>query len=273
LDHAAAGFSLSVHPLANLRPHEETIPWHVEAIAEDLRRERVQKDPILVDEKSRAVLDGMHRIAAFRKLGLENAICCTVEYDRESVLLGRWARVYEAEGLGELRLAVTQAGLIRRASSSQAVSELEHRKAGLAAFLGESVMLPDLTMTLAEAQATVRDIDEVSQMRGWNREFVGDDEMEGIEHREEKLIILIEKILKTDVVSAAISGKLFPCKTSLHSVDPRPVAINFPTAELGKATTADLQVRLGKTEGRILPGNSVYGGRRYKERLLLLNPV
>jgi hypothetical protein len=273
LDLAAAGFSLSVHPLASLRPHEETIPSHVEAIAEDLRRDRVQKDPILVDEKSRAVLDGMHRIAAFHKLGLENAIACSFEYDRESVLLGRWARVYKAEALGELQKAVAGAGLTRRALRSHAISELEQRKAGVVAFLGESVILPERKMTLAEALATVRGIDEVSQMRGWNREFVPDDEIDAIEQRNEKLIVLVERLLKTDVVSAAVSGKLFPCKTSLHSVDPRPVAINFPTAELGKATTADLQGRLGKTEGRILPRNSVYGGRRYKERLLLLNPV
>ncbi|MDA4121154.1 MAG: hypothetical protein OK404_01960 [Thaumarchaeota archaeon] len=273
MDLAAAGFSLSIHPIANLRPHEETIPSHVEAIAEDLRRDHVQKDPILIDGRSRAVLDGMHRIAAFHKLGLENAVCCSVEYDRDSVLLGRWARVYEDAAVRELELLVKEVGFGRQASRTQAISELDKRKTGLAAFLGESVLLPDRKMTVAEAFAMVREIDKASQMGGWGRKFVRDDELDGIEQLQRKLIILVERLLKSEVVSAAVSGKLFPCKTSLHSVDPRPVAVNFPISELSNATTADLQELLGKTEGRILPANSVYGGRRYKERLLLLNPV
>ncbi|MDG6898766.1 MAG: hypothetical protein JRN24_03400, partial [Nitrososphaerota archaeon] len=61
------------------------------------------------------------------------------------------------------------------------------------------------------------------------------------------------------------------CKTSMHLIDPRPVAVDFPVAELNEATSRSLEERLRGRGERLLPADSVYEGRRYKERLLLLN--
>jgi len=57
----------------------------------------------------------------------------------------------------------------------------------------------------------------------------------------------------------------------MHVIDPRPVAVNFPMAELSGATSASLRKRLEGIREQLLPPGSTYEGRRYKERLLLLN--
>jgi hypothetical protein len=95
---AATGFEVSVRELASLRPHEETIPPHVEQMARRLEEDGVQKDPILIDRRSGAVLDGMHRLAAFAELGMKRAVCCSMDYASGKVAVGRWARVYQSGG-------------------------------------------------------------------------------------------------------------------------------------------------------------------------------
>ena len=69
---AKAGFTLGVKPVSALRPHEETIPSHVQGIAAEMKKDGVQKDPIIIDQDSLTVLDGMHRHAAFSMLDVEN---------------------------------------------------------------------------------------------------------------------------------------------------------------------------------------------------------
>ena len=272
MDLEVAGFSLEILPTESLRPHEETIPKHVKTLVEELRKDAVQKDPILIDVKTRTVLDGMHRLAAFAKLGLTNAVCCSFEYEEDAVVVGRWARLYEAESSEVLKQVVEDLGLARRVPPPQALSALEEGQAGLAAIIGKNAQVTDGRQTLAEAFSIVRRVDKAGEEMGWTRKFVREDEIMVGGESKHKLVILVRKISKGDVLSAAGSGRLFPCKTSMHAMDPRPVAVNFPTRELNGASTKMLRERLTTSKRKILPAGSVYGGRRYKERLLLLNP-
>jgi hypothetical protein len=57
----------------------------------------------------------------------------------------------------------------------------------------------------------------------------------------------------------------------MHLIDPRPVAVNFPVEDLNDATSASLRKLLEGRREYLLPSDSLYEGRRYKERLLLLN--
>jgi hypothetical protein len=265
------GFNLCVRAVATLRPHEQIIPRHVQTIAEELRRDEVQRDPIMIDGETGTVLDGMHRLAAFGKLGLENAVCCSVDYASRSVTLGRWARVYESAGAGELSKTVQANGLTKRTTYEEAFAYLDSRSSGLAMFTKESSFVPPRPMSLEEAFRLVESMDEVSERRGWKRRFVNEEDLDSAIHGGPGVVLLVRRLGKDDVVGAARSGRLFPCKTSMHVIDPRPVAVDFPTKELKGATTRSLLAVVGTREVTVLPPNSEYGGRRYKERLMLLD--
>ena len=268
---AKAGFTLGVKPVAALRPHEETIPAHVQGLASEMKRDGVQKDPIIIDLESLAVLDGMHRLAAFMALGVENAVCCSVDYSSHAVTLGRWARVYtlpKGSALGEI---VRQSGLTRRSTLAQAFDALEGRDIGLALLTPDSAYLPEGNLDLGLAMDMMLDFDRIAAADGWERKFVSEDDVDVPLQSERNIVLLVRRLRKDDVVNSARSGRLFPCKTSMHIIDPRPVAVNFPVAELGDATSASLKKRLEGRREQLLPPGSVYEGRRYKERLLLLN--
>ncbi len=261
---------MDVRPLSSLLPHEETIPSHVEQVAAQLKRDTVQKDPMVVDGASGTVLDGMHRLAALERLGIGNAICCTVDYSSSSVSLHRWARAYSG-GQGDLRRELAGAGVTRATTIAEAYHLLETRSCGLVAFVSGNAYLPETKIGLSEAFVVVRRLDEFAQASGYRREFVPEDDVDSALQHPETVVLMVQRLGKDDVVSAARTNHLFPCKTSMHAIDPRPVAVNFPISQLGALTGDELRRRFGSSRGELLPPDSLYGGRRYKERLLLLS--
>lgn len=267
-----AGVRVDVRPVSSLMPHEETIPSHVERIASEIKREGIQRDPIIVDSESGAVLDGMHRLAAFARLGLENAVCCPVDYSSKNVNLHRWARAYSSGRRGDLSQALLDAGISRRSTLSEAFASLDARKCGLAALSSRRVFLPAAPTDLQGAFVVVRGLDAIALKLGWKREFVPEDEIDSALQDERKIVVLVRRLGKDDVVAAARNGRLFPCKTSMHTIDPRPVAVNVPIERLGSMTGAELRKQLQFSGGKLFPPGTYYRGRRYKERLLLFNP-
>jgi hypothetical protein len=268
---AGTGLELVVKELETLKPHEETIPANVQLMARSLREDGIQKDPIIVDGRTGTVLDGMHRLAAFSSLGFDRAVCCSLDYQSEKVTVGRWARVYVARGREQQRKVFAGEGFTVSMAQKDALAALERKEVGVAVVLGTEALVRRGS-SLTDAFETVERIDRVSSDEGWKRSFVREEEIEEQASKGDRAVVLVQRLLKQDVIDAARSGRLFPCKTSMHTIDPRPVAINYPVADLtekgGREETRD---RLGGRKARLLPAGSVYEGRRYKERLLLLN--
>ncbi len=257
--------------MSSLRPHEETIPAHVEKLSSEMTRDRVQKDPIIIDRDSATVLDGMHRLAAFTALGIENAVCCSVDYSSSAVTLGRWARVYKMVGGDAYAEVLRPSGITRKTPFAEAFEALESRDSGLTVLTSGSAFLPEGGADLSQAMGVVSAIDKIAYLDGWQRTFVPEEDVDVALQSRQNLVVLVRRLTKEEVVSAGRSGRLFPCKTSMHHIDPRPVAVNFPIAMLNSATSGTLRDSLKDRRERILPADSVYEGRRYKERLLLLD--
>ncbi len=268
---AKAGFTLGIRPVSSLRPHEETIPASVDKIAAEMRRDGVQKDPIMIDQDSATVLDGMHRLAAFGTLRIENAVCCAVDYSSRSVTVGRWARVYSLPTGESFPGFLEASGITRRTTLAEAFHSLERKDAQVAALTSGAAYLPEHKMNLLLAFEAITSFDQIAAARGCQRSFVPEDDVDVPLQSERNLILLVRRLGKDDVVAAGRTGRLFPCKTSMHGIDPRPVAANFPIDQLNEATTQKLRERLASEKVELLPPDSLYEGRRYKERLLLLS--
>lgn len=77
-------------PTDDLRPHEEVEPDRVEELVKRLREDEVIRHPIVVDEATYTVLDGHHRLAAVRTLGLRVTPVHLVDYDDGFIELESW---------------------------------------------------------------------------------------------------------------------------------------------------------------------------------------
>ena len=268
---ATAGFALGIRAVSSLRPHEETIPAHVRDLVSEMTKDGVQKDPIIIDRETMTVLDGMHRLAAFKEMREENAVCCSVEYSSRSITLSRWARSYTMTEGVSVAAALEEVGDSRRTTLAEAFSALQRRDASLAVLTPDFAYLQGGPVSQDDAGRAVASFDGLAERKGWKRRFVPEDDLDVELQGRRTIVVLARRLTKEDVVHAARTGKLFPCKTSMHVIDPRPVAVRFPLDALGSATTETLRKKLGGREGRIDPSGTTYEGRRYKERLLLLD--
>jgi len=56
-------------PIDELKPHEKGSPLYLELLKKEILRDGLLKYPIIADEKTRVILDGMHRWLALKSLG------------------------------------------------------------------------------------------------------------------------------------------------------------------------------------------------------------
>ena len=62
---------LALLPINGLRPHEKGLPLYLQVLKQEIVRDGILKCPIIADEKSHVILDGMHRWLALKSLGYE----------------------------------------------------------------------------------------------------------------------------------------------------------------------------------------------------------
>ncbi|MGQ9506288.1 MAG: hypothetical protein ACUVTB_00320 [Candidatus Bathycorpusculaceae bacterium] len=62
-------FRIVFLPIDSLRPHEKGSPLYLELLKQEILRDGLLKYPIIADEKTHVILDGMHRWLALKSLG------------------------------------------------------------------------------------------------------------------------------------------------------------------------------------------------------------
>ncbi len=74
----------------DLKPHERINEKHLEELIEEIRKDGVLKKPIVVDFKTKVILDGHHRVEALKRLGCNLIPAALVDYFNESIVLDTW---------------------------------------------------------------------------------------------------------------------------------------------------------------------------------------
>lgn len=68
-------------PIEKLKVHEETGEERVSELAEKIRKDGVLKNPVVVERRHLVVLDGHHRLAALKRLGMKLVPAQLVNYE------------------------------------------------------------------------------------------------------------------------------------------------------------------------------------------------
>jgi len=64
-----SNLKMALVPIDELKPHEKGSPLYLELLKQEILMDGVLKYPIIADEKSYVILDGMHRWLALKSLG------------------------------------------------------------------------------------------------------------------------------------------------------------------------------------------------------------
>lgn len=269
----AKDLGLDLRPIASLIPHEETIPGHSEKLGEQILKEGVQKDPLIVEREHGVVLDGMHRLSAFKSLGAEYVVCHPVDYASKSILLHGWVRVLRVGRLDLAAQMLENMGVSKKVSLSEVFGLIESRSCSVAA-IGSSgcFVTGGPGSDASRGFEIVRRVDSAARVLGWAESFVAEDEIDLALEDPMNIALVLPRFGKQDILSAAIGKKLLPYKTSMHSIDPRPVGVYFPLGSLmtRNPPKEELSKIIEGARPTILPSGSTYEGRTYKERLVLV---
>ncbi|MBX5327878.1 MAG: ParB N-terminal domain-containing protein [Candidatus Bathyarchaeota archaeon] len=64
-----SNLKIALLPIDELKPHEKGSPIYLELLKQEILKDGVLKYPIIADEKTHVILDGMHRWLALKSLG------------------------------------------------------------------------------------------------------------------------------------------------------------------------------------------------------------
>jgi hypothetical protein len=64
-----SNLKIGLVPIDELKPHEQGSPIYLELLRDEILRDQMLKYPIIADEKTGVILDGMHRWLALKSLG------------------------------------------------------------------------------------------------------------------------------------------------------------------------------------------------------------
>jgi hypothetical protein len=85
-----AGVKIALLPIDELRPHEKGSPMYLELLSREIQRDGVLRYPVVADEKTRVILDGMHRWLVLKSLGYKHLPVMLVDaFMKPAIRVGR----------------------------------------------------------------------------------------------------------------------------------------------------------------------------------------
>ncbi len=274
IKHEKLDLRIRLHPSDSLLLHEETIPYRVAELKESFKRDTVVKDPIIVDDGSSVVLDGMHRVAALRELGCMCVPVCAVDYSDPSIKVAVWYRAL----IGSVSPDQFQAAL---SSLGIKIERYLVDKEGIKKTVPPSTLFAS-GECLRLSSCDLGSYQIVKTTEGHARDLgltivfeTEHDALEKLLNTKVDAIITVPSIDKKSVREAGLMGRLYPHKLTRHIIPARPLGVNTPLATLiDEKTTlkeknqrfvANLQARgiVRNTAGAIIEG------RRYEEETFI----
>lgn len=258
--------NLKLIPIRELIPHEETVPHLTDRLSRRMIRDGVQRDPVIVDEETRMVLDGMHRLAALRRIGARSVVSSLVDYRSDGVKLFRWHRFVVEPQESVVSAAHKELGTTEEVSFSwddialQSGLIMTHRGKAYSGRKGES-----LESLMEATRRFDRVVTQLGAQVGYVDEGVATPELLSGEY----MALLTPRLRKEDVSLAASRGRLFPPKTTLHVMPVRPMGINYPIEDLRRQNDI-LERMLSTRTKRRIEAPSFYRGRLYREPVVVL---
>jgi len=269
---------IALEALAKIHIHEETIPEAVEALAKEIGKEGVVRHPVIVDARTLVTLDGMHRVAALRKLGCDFLPVCLVDYRNPGIRVGCWYRmVYGRTSVKKLLDVIKLLGMeVKKASSADAKKALDARVAAAAIFsVGSYYILKAAARGVKDAYTWVGHIEKALAMGNLRIGYENErDAVKKVRSGAAIAAVMTPAIKKEEILAAALSDSPFVPKTTRHVMPARPMCVDIPLEWLKgnrpiKECNRILVEQLKRRELQRLPPGSTFERRRYDEELLV----
>jgi len=272
---------ISLVDLEKLHIHEEVVPKLVDQLAESIVKDKVLRHPVMVDQKSLVVLDGMHRVAALKRIGCRRMPVCLVDYNNPAIGLSGWYRTLKGNDVEKhATQSVRKIGLtLKKSTYDEGMKALDTGSADALLITRESCLQVtngggDIRSAFAVVKKLENELVESGLKVGY--ETASDAETK-LRKGEVGMIFAIPPMKKSDVISQGMRDEPFPHKITRHTVPTRPLEIDVPLSLLKDETLTSeeanqrfLKMLNSRKIRRMQPG-SIIEGRRYEEEVYLFS--
>jgi len=260
---------LALRKVADLKPHEETIPSDLDRLVALLRQNPVLRHPLVADKNTGLVLDGTHRLAAITRLGCQLAPCALIDYQDPKVRVERWFRTIQGTTLEGFTPRILSMGP-KRETSSRAEKSLLSREC--------CASLEDVKSCLV---FPARDKNPLNLARAsFEIERMARDSQLGIVYDDTKTVpssngFVLSTVCmeKQEILEVSSRHHVFPPKTTRHIIPSRPLGLAVPLAWLKETRPDRSQEKFLKhlRAKKMIrqPEGSWVGSRRYQEEIFV----
>ncbi|MDP2599394.1 MAG: ParB N-terminal domain-containing protein [Deltaproteobacteria bacterium] len=244
---------IKIIPIAECLIHEGIVEKWVDQIAANIKDQGKMKNPVIVTRHDAhyIVLDGMHRFAALKKLGVKDILACEVDYFSPKIVLAGWDafvfsvidladflprlfnekegyRLKPVAGLENARKQVLERKLLLAfADKKGTLLGLEKQNAS-AHLLEELCFAADkIDRTLSQNDAKVLYVE--------NSQTLGD-----FGSSNATAVIFRPQFTKQEVIDHTLHKKLFAPKSTRHLIPERPLRVDIDLSLL----TADIDLKI-----------------------------
>jgi L-serine kinase (ADP) len=275
---------LRLLPTEQLHAHEETIPQYLKQLTEQISSDTVVKHPLIVEDKTFIILDGMHRFAALSDLGCHLIPVALVDYENPRITVERWIRLVNAgDKLHLLFDALTPALQIHSISLrevgsdsfAESLMDEDHLAFSKLSLKGRTYIVEGEPSSVLEAYELVRELQEAFEKEDFKVSLRTEAEAQKLLEEDGKHCSLAgPRIKKADVTKIVSEGKIFPPKVTRHVLPLRVFNIDVPLERLKSKDNTDTTNQafiemLKQREQKLLPGGQEFEGRFYEEELIV----
>lgn len=271
--HEKLELHIAISNIADLHLHEEIVPDLLGELVRTIDSDGYLKHSIIADGDSHVVLDGMHRVAALRKLGCVRVPVCFVDYKNPAVTIGCWYRAIKGtKALGDVMAEVGGMGF-----AVEEIKSVEKERIGVSPVVAaiktsdKAFFIQASFNGLKEAYDVVRQVEEGLRASYFEVLY----ETEGVALRMLQrgvvdAVLLTPRLCKDYIISTTLSGEVFSYKATRHVVPARPLHVDVPLGLLRgdrglEEVNDELRRMLEGRRLRFVSGGNVFEGRTYEE--------
>jgi hypothetical protein len=261
------GLEIEILNIDQVHIHEEIVPELLKKLIEDIKSRKVVKDPLLMDKKTKVILDGMHRVAALKKMGYRYLPVCGINYRSPKVRVGCWYRTIEGKNWEKFPEILKLLGLRgERTTIRRAKRELDNRRAVAALWRpGSCLLIRAERNDIHESYGWIKRIELALKKEKFKLRYEREREAAVLVSKE-VAVLFVPCAKKSEVIEAALSGRVFAHKTTRHVVEGRPLNVRVPLSWLkGDRPLKEINLALYRSlsgrEFKRFPAGSFFQGK------------
>ncbi|MBU1077615.1 MAG: ParB N-terminal domain-containing protein [Spirochaetes bacterium] len=236
--------NIKIVPVKKVLIHERTVPKWVQNLASSLENSGIQKNPIIVHKtkSNYIVLDGMHRVEAFKLLECRDIMVYEVDYYDKNIELGGW------DGIILDRFDILD--VMHRIFPKNIEIRKERRTQDMVKLLKEKKILfgiKDRSLNKYSLRLKEKKLPAVKENRYLDLVISALERLEhNIDNRNHKILYVPEHtseadfqtlkastliyrpvFTKKDIIQRTLTGKIYPRKSTRHLIPGRPLRVDI----------------------------------------------